>query len=97
MAKAYIIASVNVTDPQKYEDYKVLSGPAMAANGGRFVVRGGQMSVLEGKWEHPRVVVLEFDSYAQAKAAYDSPEYLEARRARAGAAEFNMIVIEGVA
>jgi uncharacterized protein (DUF1330 family) len=97
MAKGYIIASVNVTDPAKYEGYKVLSGPAMSANGGRFIVRGGQMAVLEGMWEHPRVVVLEFDSYEKAKAAYDSPEYKKARDARAGAADFNMLVIEGVA
>ncbi len=96
MAKGYIIASVNVTDPAKYEGYKVLSGPAMAAAGGRFIARGGQKEVLEGVWAHPRVVVIEFDSFAQAKAAYDSPDYLKARDARAGAADFNMVVIEGV-
>jgi uncharacterized protein (DUF1330 family) len=95
--KAYLITSIDVTDPTKYEDYKVLSGPAMAANGGRFIVRGGKMEVLEGQWARPRTVVLEFDSYDAAKAAYHSVEYAKARDARSGAADFNMIVIEGVA
>jgi uncharacterized protein (DUF1330 family) len=95
MPKGYIIASVKVTDPQKYEGYKVLSGPAMSANGGRFIVRGGTKELLEGAWEHPRVVILEFDSFAAAKAAYHSPEYAKAREAREGAADFDMIVVEG--
>jgi uncharacterized protein (DUF1330 family) len=96
-SKAYIVTSIEVTDPAKYENYKALSGPAMAANGGRFIVRGGQMEVLEGQWHRPRVVVVEFDSFEAAKAAYHSVQYAAAREARAGAADFNMIVVEGVA
>ena len=94
--KALIITSINVTDPAKYENYKALSGPAMAANGGRFVVRGGKMEVLEGEWPRPRVVVVEFDSFEAAKAAYHSVQYAAARQERLGAADFNMIVVEGV-
>jgi uncharacterized protein (DUF1330 family) len=97
MPKAYLIVNIEVTNPEKYEDYKVLSGPAMAAHGGRFIVRGGKMEVLEGQWPRPRNVVVEFDSFDAAKAAYHSVEYAAARDARAGAADFNMIVVEGVA
>ncbi len=96
MPKAYIVASVDITNPEKYEGYKALSGPAMAANGGRFVVRGAPYEVLEGTWPNARVVILEFDSLAAAKAAYHSVQYAAAKEARAGAADFNMIVIEGV-
>ena len=94
---AYVIAEVKVSDPQRYEAYKALSPGAIRAAGGRFIVRGGEVEVLEGNWTPGRIVVLEFENMAAAKAFYDSALYLEAREARAGATEvFNMICVEGV-
>jgi uncharacterized protein (DUF1330 family) len=92
---AYVIASVNVTDPEKYKGYQTLTPAAIAKHGGRFVVRGGAMEVLEGDWPRPRVVVLEFESIDAAKKFYNSPDYVAARKERAGAAEFSMVVVEG--
>jgi uncharacterized protein (DUF1330 family) len=94
---AYVIAEVKVSDPQRYEAYKALSPQAITAAGGRFIVRGGATEVLEGTWNPGRIVVVEFDSTAAAKAFYDSALYLKAREARAGATElFNMICVEGI-
>ena len=93
---AYIIASVNVTDPEKYKGYQALTPAAVAKHGGKFVVRGGAMEVLEGDWSRPRVVLLQFDSVDAAKKFYNSPEYVEARKVREGAAEFSMVVVEGL-
>src|SRR5690606_19762602 len=94
---AYVIAEVKVSDPQRYEGYKALSPGAVEAAGGRFVVRGGAVEVLEGRWQPGRIVVLEFASTAAAKAFYESALYLNAREARAGATElFDMICVEGV-
>ena len=94
---AYIIADVEVSDPERYKGYQALSPGAIAAAGGKFIVRGGQHEVLEGGWKPSRVVVLEFPTYAQAKAFYDSALYVIAREKRAGATEyFNMIVVDGV-
>lgn len=94
---AFVIASVNVTDPEKYKDYMALSPGAIAAHGGKFVVRGGNPEILEGEWPRPRVVVVEFPSRVAAKTFYDSVEYTEAKKHREGAAEFSMIVVDGVA
>jgi uncharacterized protein (DUF1330 family) len=93
---AYVIASVEVTDPAKYEDYKKLTPGAIAKHGGKFIVRGGQTAVLEGGWAPGRIVVIEFASLDAAKRFYDSPEYGAARRARAGAATMQMLAVEGV-
>lgn len=93
---AYVVADVGVTDPARYEDYKKLAPAAIAKHGGRYLARGGETAVLEGDWRPGGVVVLEFPSLAQAKAFYDSAEYGEARRARAGAARMNMVVVDGV-
>jgi uncharacterized protein (DUF1330 family) len=97
MPVAYVIADVDVSDPEKYEAYKALSPGAVAAAGGRFVVRGGRRETMEGHWVPGRVVVIEFPSWEAAKAFYDSTPYLVARAAREGATRrFNMIIVEGV-
>jgi uncharacterized protein (DUF1330 family) len=92
---AYIIAQVNVKDPAKYQEYAKLAGPANAKHGGRFLVRGGKKTVLEGDIPFERIVITEFKDVASAKAFYDSVEYQAARQKRLGAADFNMIVVEG--
>jgi len=92
---AYIIADVDVTDPVKYEDYKKLTPGAIAKHGGRFVARGGQTATLEGNWKPGRVVIIEFPTFEQARNFYTSVEYTAARRARAGAATFRMIAVDG--
>ncbi|WP_454763568.1 DUF1330 domain-containing protein [Cupriavidus campinensis] len=95
MAAGYIIAYIDVTDPQQYEQYKVLSTRAMQAHGAEVLVRGGRTEPLEGQWAPTRVVMLKFPSYEAARAFYASEEYLAARQSREHAAKMNMIVVEG--
>ena len=92
---AYIIAQVNVTNPEKYQEYAKLAGPANAKYGGRFVVRGGAKTVLEGDIPFQRIVVTEFMDVESAKRFYNSVEYQAARQKRLGAADFNMVIVEG--
>ena len=96
MSSAYIIANVSVTNPAQYEDYKRLSTLAMRAHGAQVCVRGGAAEVLEGDWRPDRLVVLKFDSLAQARAFNESVEYSRARQARSGAAVMRMVLVEGV-
>ncbi len=95
MPSAYILANVDVTDPQQYEQYKKLSSIAMQAHGAEVCVRGGKVDVLEGDWNPGRVVILKFPSPEKAQAFYDSPEYAAARKAREGAAVMRMVLVEG--
>jgi len=92
---AYIIVETDIHDPEQYERYKEASPGAVAAGGGRFVVRGGEMAVLEGEWHPKRLVMLEFEDLDAAKRFYASPEYQEARRLREGAAKLNMVAVQG--
>ena len=96
MPSAYILANVDVTDPQQYEEYRKLSTLAMQAHGAEVCVRGGATEVLEGDWTPRRVVLLKFPSMEKARAFYDSPEYRKAKDARKGAAVMRMVAIEGV-
>ena len=92
----YIIANVQVTNPTQYEEYKKWSTAAMKAHKAEVCVRGGQVQVLEGDWSPERIVILKFPTFEAAKAFYDTPEYLKAREARAGAAIMRMVVVEGL-
>jgi len=93
---ALIIVDIEVLDPVRYEDYKRLASAAIAAHGGRYLVRGGRSEVLDGDWTPRRLVVLEFESVEKAKAWRESPEYAEAKKVRESCAQANMIVVEGV-
>ena len=96
MPSAYILANVDVKDPQAYEEYKRLSTIAMKAHGAEVCVRGGKVEVLEGDWAPNRLVLLKFPSVEAAKAFNDSVEYDAARKARQGIAIMQMVVVEGV-
>lgn len=93
---AYLLVDIKVSDPGRYEEYKRLASLAVAHHGGRYLVRGGETVVLEGRWQPNRIVVLEFPTLAAARAFYESAEYGAARAQRVGAAEMSMIAVAGV-
>ena len=93
---AYVILDINVHDAEGYEEYKKLSPAAVAAYGGKFVVRGGKAETLEGSWSPTRLVVLEFESSEIAKKWINSEEYRVARSMRHKTATSQAVVVEGV-
>jgi uncharacterized protein (DUF1330 family) len=93
---AYVIVETDIHDPEQYEQYKAASPAAVASGGGRFVVRGGELAVLEGDWQPTRLVVLEFEDLDAVKRWYDSPEYQAAKQLREGAANLRMVAVQGV-
>jgi uncharacterized protein (DUF1330 family) len=93
---AYIIVDVDVTDPERYERYKAATPAAIAAGGGRFLVRGGELTVLEGDWRPSRLVVLEFEDLAAAERWYESDAYQAAAKLREGGATMRMVAVQGL-
>ncbi|TAM77835.1 MAG: DUF1330 domain-containing protein [Candidimonas sp.] len=91
---AYLIANIDVTKPERYEEYKRFSSLAMSACGAKVLVRGGKCEGLEGDTP-TRTVVLEFSSMTAAKAFYNSAQYRRARNVREGAANMTMYIVEG--
>ncbi len=92
---AYVIVDVQIHDPQVYAEYRKLTPAAIAAYGGRFVVRGGAAETLEGDWVPGRVVVLEFESVERARQWWASAEYAPAKALRQKSATTRMILVEG--
>ena len=93
---AYVIVNVEVQDPTQYETYKQMAPASIEAYGGRYLVRGGQVDILEGRWTPRRVVVLEFPDRASAHQWWSSSEYADAKAMRQSVAYTEMIVVEGV-
>jgi uncharacterized protein (DUF1330 family) len=93
--KAYILVQVEVTNPQQYAEYTKLSPGIIEKFGGRFLARGGRTATLEGPPAKSRVVVIEFPSFERAQQFYDSPDYVAARKVRAGAATAQFVLVEG--
>ena len=94
---AYMIARINVTDWDRYNEYIKVTPGIIAKYGGRFIVRGGEMVTLEGPEEKWRIVVVEFPDLQKAKDFYNSADYADAKKIREGAALAQFVAIEGVA
>ena len=93
--RCYIYVEMTVKDPEGFKQYTALSAPAVHAAGGRYIVRGVRPEFLEGTTDAQRIVIVEFDTAAQARAFYHSAAYQAARQKRLAAAEFRMTLVEG--
>ncbi len=95
MPKGYVISRVDITDPDAYARYAAAATKAIADHGGKPLARGGRSEALEGT-ARARNVVLEFESYDAARSYFHSEQYQAARALRVGAAEIEMVLVEGV-
>jgi uncharacterized protein (DUF1330 family) len=95
--RAYTIVQVEVHDQRSYDLYRKDVLETIEAYGGRFLVRGGTMTVLEGSWPYPRTVIIEFPSRKDAEGWYRSPAYQKILPLRLKAAKANFIIIDGAA
>lgn len=93
---AYVIAQVEVTDPESFARYREMVPATLESYGGRFIVRGGKTEPLEGDWNPSRLVVIQFDSVERAKAWWASEEYAEAKALRQRSANTKLTVVEGL-
>ena len=93
---AYCIVYEIVDDPSTFEGYRRLVMPTIEAYQGRFIVRGGAFTALEGEMPYQRIAVLEFPSRAAAEAWYNSPDYQRILPLRTQSARSQFILVDGV-
>jgi uncharacterized protein (DUF1330 family) len=91
----YILMHAEVTDPEEYEHFKVAAAKAIEDHGGRYLVRGGASTPLEGDFGS-RVVLLEFPSYEDALVFYRSAAYQAAREIRLRCAKASILAMDGL-
>ena len=93
---AYLIAEIEITDPQGYTEYTKVVPATVEKYGGRFLVRGGKAHPLEGEWPERRRVLIEFPSIEKARAWWDSPEYAGPKQKRIASSKGRLVFLEGV-
>jgi uncharacterized protein (DUF1330 family) len=94
---AYVIAAETVKDEAMFDEYRKQVLATLTPFGGKFIVRGGKVTVHEGQWPHPRTVIIEFPSRAQAEDWYNSPAYQKIIQLRHKSSAGNFIIADGPA
>ena len=93
---AYVYGDIEITDPAGYEEYRRLVPEIIARHGGKYLARGGAVSVLEGDARPGRQVILEFPDMDRLLAFYHSPEYQRLKAIRQRCSMGCLVAIEGV-
>ena len=91
----YAIFNINVKSPENYKEYVEKVKPIAEKYGGEYLVRGGENTIVEGSWQHPRTVVIKFPTYEKALEWYNSEEYKPIKKIRLDNAESNGMIIKG--
>jgi len=92
---AYVIADIDVQDAETYRDYVALVPGTLEPFGGRFLVRGGAHSTLEGSWQPKRLIIVEFPSAEHARRWYESDAYVAAIDIRQSSSSGSLVLVEG--
>jgi uncharacterized protein (DUF1330 family) len=95
-APGYVIAEVDVTDPDAFKKYSEKVPPIVAAFDGHYLVRGGKIQEVEGEVPK-RIVVIAFDSVEKARAWEYSPAYEAIKPMRHSSAKSRIFIVEGIA
>jgi uncharacterized protein (DUF1330 family) len=93
--RAYILAEIEITNPDGYKEYTTTVPATIEKYGGRFLVRGGQAHVLEGEWPARRRVLIEFPTMEAARKWWDSPEYEKPKALRRANSNGRLLLLEG--
>lgn len=94
MKKGYWIVQSDVSDFEQFKEYLARTPAAISKYEGKFLVKSGNSQLVEGA-SRSRNTIIEFPSYEQALACWNSQEYQSAREFRLGVAELDIVVIEG--
>jgi uncharacterized protein (DUF1330 family) len=94
---AYLVGGVDVSDPAWVAEYGPKVEALVEKHGGRYLVRGGEMDVVEGTTPASRVmVVIEFPSLENARAWYNDPEYAPLIKLRQTGSEAEIVLVDGL-
>jgi len=96
MPYGYVVAQINVTDPETYKRYVAMVLPTIEHFGGAFLARGGRSESFEGEPPGQRNVIIRFPSYEAARNWYHSDLYADAKALRMSASTSVQTIVEGV-
>lgn len=96
MPAAYMIVQIKITREDGWPEYRQQVSELFTKHGGRYLVRGAPVEVLEGSYDGRRLVVFEFPSMEVIRSVWNSPEYAEVKKLREGSGELDVWAGPGV-
>lgn len=92
----YLISSIDVLDEDRYEEYREAGQALMDAHGGRYLVSGGETTVLRGDWTARRLTIVEFPDRSSVDALFASDGFARFRELAEGAITGTLVRVDGV-
>ncbi|MCH2523145.1 MAG: DUF1330 domain-containing protein [Dehalococcoidia bacterium] len=92
----YLVGDVRVREPDKYKEYLVEVPKIAAKHGGKYLVRGGELTLNEGDWAPTRMVIIEFPTRKDAMNFYEGDEYAPWKKIRNMYADSDLVFVDGV-
>ena len=93
--KGYVVIDTEIIDLEAYSEFVEKVPAAVAAHGGRFIVRSSDVEAIQGEWAPKRFVIMQFDSLNAAKGFVSSSEYGALDDVRRRASKSRIVVVEG--
>ena len=95
---AYLLVQGHVTDREGFKAYSAALPPIYRKYHGKYIamVPAPTVEVVEGEPENRSVVIARFPSREDARAFWNSPEYAEAKKLRAGKGTFYVAILDGL-
>ena len=93
---AYMIVLITITHEEPWPEYRRQVSDLFERYGGKYLVRGGSVEVLEGTYSGRRLVVFEFPSMEAIRTVWNSREYAAVKKLREGAGELDVWAVPGV-
>ena len=93
---AYLLANITVNNPENYKEYVSKVKSVVEKFGGEYLVRGGEMNIIEGDWPNERNIVIKFPSRENAIEWYNSEEYKPISQIRHDNAVSNSVIVDGI-
>jgi uncharacterized protein (DUF1330 family) len=94
LMSVHVIIDIKVLNADMYDEYIRKVPPIIKKFGGRYLSRGGEITVLEGNWHPERIILLEFDNAGQVNTWINSSEYAEVASLRENSTMANAIMLE---
>lgn len=92
----YVVAQGRIENREMLDQYVGKALPTIQTHGGRVLAFDETPEVVEGEIDHPRTVILEFDSQESFRKWYDSPAYQEVLPLRLQSTPGSLILVNGL-
>jgi uncharacterized protein (DUF1330 family) len=93
---AYLIVDALLDDADLYQQYRLKARPLIEKFGGKFLARGGRMTLRETDlWSPTRLVLIRFSDVETANRCLDSFEYQQILPISKKSARRTAVVLEG--